>query len=521
MKVCKTQQMRDMDHVATEKFGIADQILMENAGNAVYFCILNIFKSLLNKKFAVFAGPGNNGGDGLVTARKLFSNGAEVKIFMLGDPEKYQGSAKLNFEIIKRENIEFVKFERESVENYIKDCDAIVDAIFGTGLYKPAEREYAVAISIINNSKKPIYSIDIPSGINGDSGKVMGVAVKATYTITFGALKTGNILYPGFEYCGKIFISHISFPSALYDSESLLTNINDPIPIPIRNKAGYKNMFGNVLVVAGSKNYYGAPYFSALSFLKAGGGYSRLVAPASIIQSVSDAKEVVFYPVSETYEGSIHYSEKPEILRIAELSDFVILGPGVSLNAETQTLMVELVSEIKKPLLIDGDGLSAISDHLEILKSRKADTILTPHLGEMSKLAQKNIDTILEDQIEFVRSFSKKHHIYLTLKGAHTQIGTPAGKVYINMTGNAGMATAGSGDVLTGTIAAMYGLGLNIEDALRMGVFTHGLAGDLAAKEKGEDGMVSRDILEHLPEALFTLRTKFEELKKLYSFEII
>ena len=521
MKVFKTQQMSDLDHAATEKFGISDQILMENAGNAVYFCILNVFKAVVNKKFAIFAGPGNNGGDGLVTARKLFSNGAEVKIFIFDDPKKYQGPAKINFQIVKKENIDFVKFENQQAKNYVKDCDAIVDAIFGTGLSKPVKGEYADVISIINTSKKPVYSVDIPSGINGDSGKVMEVAVRATYTITFGALKIGNILYPGFENCGKIFISHISFPSVLYDAESVLTNINDPIPIPKRNKAGYKNMFGNVLVVAGSKNYYGAPYFSALSFLKAGGGYSRLVVPASIIQSVSGAKEIVFYPAPETYEGSIQYSEKPEILRISELSDFVILGPGVSLNGETQTLIAELAAEIKKPLLIDGDGLTAISDHLEVLKSRKADTVLTPHMGEYSRLVQKNTETISEDQIESVRSFAQKYNVYLVLKGAHTQIATPDGKVYINMSGNSGMATAGSGDVLTGTIAAMHGLGLKIEESVRMGVFTHGLAGDLAAKEKGEDGLISRDILEHLPNALFSLRNNFEDLKKLYGFEII
>jgi len=520
MKVCKTQQMRDLDHAATEKFGIADQILMENAGNAVFFCILSSLSDLSTKKFAVFAGPGNNGGDGLVTARKLISNGAEVKIFFLGDPDKYQGSAKLNFDIIKKIT-KIEKFEKNSAENYVKDCDAIVDAIFGTGLYKDVDGKYADAISIINASKKPVYSIDIPSGINGDTGKVMGIAVKANYTITFGTLKSGNILYPGFEYCGKIVVSHISFPPSLYEAGSLLTEINVPIFIPVRDKAGYKNMFGNVLVVAGSKNYYGAPYFSALSFLKAGGGYARLVVPKSLVQSVSDAKELVFYPVSETYDGSVHYSEKTEILKLAEISDFVVLGPGLSLNAETQTLVAELASEIKKPLLIDGDGLTAISDHLEILRSRTADTILTPHLGEMSRIAQKEINAILEDEIEFVRSFSQTNHVHLVLKGAHTKIGTPAGKVYINMTGNAGMATAGSGDVLTGTIAAMHGLGLNTENAVRMGVFAHGLAGDLAAKEKGEDGMVARDILEHLPQALLMIRTKLEELKKTYGFDVI
>ncbi|MGC8496388.1 MAG: NAD(P)H-hydrate dehydratase [Thermoplasmata archaeon] len=520
MKICKTQQMRDMDHAAISKFGIADQILMENAGNAVYFCILNTFSNVLKKKFAVFAGPGNNGGDGLVSSRKLISNGAEVKVFILESPDKYQGSAKLNFEIIKKIT-KIEKFEKNSAEEYVKNCDAIVDAIFGTGLYKNVEGKYADAISIINNSKKPVFSIDIPSGINGDSGKIMGIAVKADYTVTFGTLKSGIVLYPGFEYCGKIMVSRISFPPALYESESLLTEINDPVFIPARGKAGYKNMFGNVLVVAGSKNYYGAPYFSALSFLKAGGGYARLVIPESLIQSVSDAREIVFYPVSETYDGSVHYSEKTGILNLAELSDFVVLGPGLSLNAETQTLIAELASEIKKPILIDGDGLSAIADHPEILTSRTADTILTPHLGEMSRLAKKDINAILEDSIEFVRSFAQANHVYLVLKGAHTQIGTPAGKVYINMTGNVGMATAGSGDVLTGTIAAMHGLGLNTENAVRMGVFAHGLAGNLAAKDKGEDGMVARDILEHLPEALLTIRTRFEELKKMYGFEVI
>ncbi|MCE4607253.1 MAG: NAD(P)H-hydrate dehydratase [Desulfurococcales archaeon] len=522
MKVSTVAEMHGMDETAVEEYGISHMQLMENAGHAVYFVILQHHGDLKGKKFVVFAGPGNNGGDSLVVTRKLYSMGASVKVFLLTDPSKYKGPARDNFEIVKKTGVDIQDFDYNTAENALIEADAVIDGIFGTGLSREVDGIYAEAIDLINKSGKPVFSIDIPSGISGDTGKVMGKAVRANYTVTFGLPKIGNILYPGYEYCGEVIVSHISFPPAIYENSRLLIELNDPIKLPPRKKDGHKGSFGEALFIAGARKYYGAPLLSALSFLKAGGGYSRLATPSSVAPFIgTSAREVVFHPLPETDDGSISYSAREEILNLAKNVDIVVLGPGTSLNNETQKLILELIPAIEKPLIVDGDGLTALSRNPSIVKERVNGTILTPHPGEMARLTGLDIASIIEDRVGVARKYAMEYNSIIVLKGAHTQIAMPDGKVYINMSGNSGMATAGSGDVLTGAIAAMYGLGLSLEEAARMGVFLHGFAGDLAAEARGEDGIVARDIMEHLPLALKLLRTSFESIKNKYSIRVV
>jgi len=379
--------------------------------------------------------------------------------------------------------------------------------MLGTGLTRKVEGLYGEVIDLINESSQKVISVDIPSGINGDTGKVMGKAIKADYTVTFGLPKIGNILYPGYEHCGKLYVSHISFPPEIYDADSLKVEINCPPKLIPRNKTGHKASFGDVLFIAGASSYFGAPYFAALSFLKAGGGYSRLAAPASMTPFIANkGSEIVFIPQKETTSGSISLENKSDLLELSEKMNFVVLGPGISLNEETQQLARELAGEIKKPLIIDGDGITAISKDIRIIKKRKAETILTPHLGEMSRITNLSVADIDYNKVDVLQSTAKKLNSIIILKGAHSLIGHPDERVFINMSGNPGMGTAGSGDVLTGTIAAMFGLGLSVQDAVRKGVFLHGLSGDLASLEKGEDGITAQDILDYLPSALKTDR---------------
>jgi hydroxyethylthiazole kinase-like uncharacterized protein yjeF len=507
MKVSTVAEMREMDSTAVEKFGIDREILMENAGEAAYFVIMKEF-GIQHKKFVILCGSGNNGGDGFVIARKIHSNGGDVKVFLLAKKERYQGPAKKNLEIVSRFPIDIKEVESiEEIRAEFFEADAIVDAIFGTGLDRDVDGIYREAIQLINESKKKVFAIDIASGVNGDSGQEMGCSVKADYTITLGLPKIGNMLYPGYGRGGKLYVSHISFPPSLYESDSIKVEVAKPVPLPERNPNTSKMDYGPILVIAGAANYFWAPHASAYSCLKAGGGYVYLACPKSLASSVAQSgKEVVFHPQKETSSGSIALENRDDLLNLSEGMRMVVLGPGLSLNEETQDLLRELAKNIQKPLLIDGDGITAISQDIAILKERKAATILTPHSGEMARITKIERSEIEKNKVAVLQETAQKLNAIIVLKAPHTLIGYPDKKVYINVTGatggRAGMATAGSGDILNGTIAAMFCLGLSIEEAVRTGAFVHGFSGDLAAKDKGADGMTAQDTLDFLPYAI-------------------
>jgi hydroxyethylthiazole kinase-like uncharacterized protein yjeF len=513
MRVSRVSEMRELDRKAIEEFGIAAELLMENAGQAVYFALLDEF-GIAGKRFVIFCGLGNNGGDGLVVARKIHSSGGMVRVFVLGDPGRFKGAAKINFDIVSRLPIDVRQIESpEAARTEVARCDCIVDAILGTGLTREVTGLYREVIELVNGSGKTVFSVDIPSGVHGDTGKVMGAAVRADVTVTFGLPKIGNVLFPGYDLGGKLYVSHISFPPSIYDADSLKIAISSLAEIPPRDEDGHKGDFGQALFVAGAAGYFGAPYFSALSFLKAGGGYSRLAAPRSIVPFIaSKGSEIVFHPQAETDAGSIALQNKSALLELAERVDIVILGPGLSLDLETQRLGRELTAEIDKPLVIDGDGITAVCQDLGVVKGRRAETILTPHLGEMSRLTGTSVREIDDNKVDVLQRTAAELNATVVLKGAHSLIGYPDGLVFINMSGNPGMATAGSGDVLTGTIAAMFGLGLPLQTAVRQGVFVHGLAGDLAAEDRGEDGITAQDILDYLPPAMKAIRRGLSEV---------
>ena len=490
---------------------------MESAGEAA-FSVINRKYGVSGKNFTVVCGGGNNGGDGFVLARKLHAGGAGVKIILIASRDKFKGAAKQNLEISSRINVDFIEAaNRKQIETALAGADIVVDAIFGTGLDRNAESIFKAAIEAVNESGKAVIALDIPSGINGDSGREMGASIRANCTVTFGLPKYGNLLYPGYARCGELYHAPISFPAELIKSANLQSNISIPDPLPARAADTSKMEYGPVLVIAGAASYYWAPHASAYSFLKSGGGYVFLACPRSIAPIVArKGREIVFRLQDETESGSIALSNKAELLKLASRVKMVILGPGISLDEEIQQLARELAAEIETPLLIDADGITAVSKAPAILSNRKGPTILTPHLGEMSRLSGQSTGDIENNRVAAVRETAHRLNAVIILKGPHTLIGYPDGQIFINPSGTtggkAGMATAGAGDVLNGTIAAMYCLGQDLNTAVRTGVFIHGLSGDIAASKKGADGMTAQDILNNLPYAVKEFRKDREKL---------
>lgn len=524
MKVATVADITRIDELASSKYGVSQEVLMENAGASVARLVKEV-AGARGLSVAVVAGIGNNGGDGLVAARHLASEGADVVVFVVGEESKMSSLAKLNLERAARCGIpvESVKGEVgiEELRGALDYADVVVDAIFGVGLNRPVEGVFREAIEAVNDSGAIVVSVDIPSGVNGDTGQVMGAAVKADYTVTFGLPKPGLLLYPGAELAGEVYVARISYPRALLEDESLAIETNDPLPVPPRRPDTHKGDYGKALFVAGSRRYLGAPLFASMSFLMAGGGYSRLATVASIVPHLaSRASEVVYEGMLETPGGSLSRENLERLLELSEWADIVAVGPGLTTEEETAQLVRELVARVKKPVIIDGDGLTAVSGELGVVKGRSEATVLTPHLGEMARLTGLSIEEIRRDRVGVLRRACRELKSYIVLKGAHTLIGTPEGRVYVNLTGNPGMAKAGSGDVLVGTIAAMYGLGFDLEESVRMGVFVHGMAGDLAAA-KGIDGVTASRIMRELPRALAHLRQNPEVVEDLYGLREI
>ncbi len=513
--------MRQLDRRAATEYGIHEQLLMENAGESAAITLLNQFDKHADS-FLVVCGAGNNGGDGLVVARKLHSNQLPVRVVIFGDPEKYGGAALQNFRITQKINLEIaVNPKIKTFRQMISEAAVLIDALFGTGIDREISGIYREIITEINVCQKPVVSLDIPSGVNGDTGEIMGTCVNASMTVTFGLPKYGNLLYPGFQHGGQLYLTHISFPPEMYMHKEFIVETNDPIKLPGRAGDAHKGICGKVLFIAGAANYLGAPYLAAGTFLRTGGGLAYLATPEQVAPFIgAGGHEIVFVPQIQTDTGSIARVNLETLLAFSEQVDMVVIGPGLSLHPETQQLVRDIAVAVKKPLLVDGDGLTAIAQNPELLRKRTASTILTPHPGEMARLVGTDKPGYAENKISLVQQQARRLNSILVLKGAHSLIGYPDGKIYINMSGNAGMATAGSGDVLTGVIAGLYGIGYGIETAVRMGVFIHGAAGDIAAEKTGEDGLIAGDIMAAVPQTMKRMRESFDQLNEIYKRKI-
>lgn len=512
MKVVTGETMQRMDRRAIEEFGIPGIHLMENAGRKCASAVVERFGQAAGRMALVVAGKGNNGGDGYVIARLLQQEGWEARTIVLASREDIAGDAKVNLDRLDPETVIFspppaglAPFALQ-----LEQASVIVDALFGTGLKSDVRGCLAEAIELVNGSGKPVVAVDIPSGIDAGSGRVLGVAVKADLTVTFALAKLGHVLHPGVDLCGELRVVDIGIPlqvAADADGYDFVDHETARRLVCPRDRRAHKGNFGHCLVVAGSTGKTGAAAMAANSAVRAGAGLVTLAVPESL-NAILEMKttEAMTQPLPDCGTGRLMQDSAPALWEALGGKSSVALGPGVSWHPDTARLIRGLASEIEIPLVVDADGLNALSEDPGILQQKRSRClVLTPHPGEMARLAGASTAAVEADRIASARDFAVHNRVYLVLKGARTIIAAPDGQVAINGSGNPGMASGGMGDVLTGILASLLGQGYPPFDACRLGVFIHGHAADLVAADKGEIGMSAVDVQEKLPWAFKTL----------------
>ncbi len=517
MKVVTPNQMREIDRRSIEDLGIPGQDLMERAGEAVAAAVESLLPPDRPEPFVLLlAGKGNNGGDGLVAARLLAEKGIRTLTFLLAEALALKGDAALNLDRLAREKSPLEELVGEKGLDFFREnipkADLIVDGIFGTGFKGLARGMAAEVIKLVNqmtrvNPMIQVIAIDIPSGLDGETGKIEGEAIRADWTVTMGLPKTGMIRGEGLNYCGRVVVADIGFPSAVIDEISadldLVTGSGLSGFIPPRPRSSDKGDYGHLLILAGSPGMTGAAALASMAALRAGAGLVTLGIPESLNPILEEkCTEIMTFPLPETSAGTLSPDAIPPILDFCRRIDVVALGPGLSRNPETGELVGELVKACPVPMVIDADGLNLISRDVSMLKQAASSLILTPHPGEMCRLTGLAKDELLGDREDAACGFAREYNLTLVLKGAGTLIATPSGQLWINLNGNPGMATGGTGDVLTGLIAGFWAQGLMNEAAARLGVFVHGAAGDRAADKVGKISLIASDLLEAIPAVL-------------------
>jgi len=523
MKVLTAEQMREVDRLTTERYGIPGLLLMENAASRTVEAAEREFGTLAGKCALVICGKGNNGGDGAAIARQLWMRGCKVDVLLLGRIEDASGDARVNFDIARSLSsiqdstlrvIEITDSDQLRGEFNSTLRDIYFDAIFGTGFTRPAEGIYKEAINLINNvsSHRKVVAVDIPSGLSSDSPELIGSAVRAHLTVTFTAPKIANLLPPASELGGKLVVARIGSPEELIvESGSRLTMVEREMVArwleeSRRSPQANKGDAGKVLIIAGSRGKTGAASLAGEGALRAGAGLVTIATSESALSAVASqvVAECMTEPLSETKAGAVSSEAVARALELALERDVVAIGPGLGSAEETTRRFVrEVILKRARPVVMDADALNSLAPwDGQIRGDTERPLILTPHPGEMARLAGKSIPEILSNRIEVAREFATANQLIVVLKGSRSLVAAPRGEVYINPTGNSGMATGGTGDVLTGIIAGL--LAQKPDDPLAAtisAVYLHGLAGDIAASRRGTRAMVASDISHHLGDA--------------------
>jgi NAD(P)H-hydrate epimerase len=513
MRVLNAAQMRDADRRTIEEIGIPSMVLMENAGRQVVAALEAAYDDLQDRHVAVVCGQGNNGGDGFVVARTLYQRGTDVSVFVIGSLASIKGDARLNLEILGRLGITVVEVaDPQAWELHfseISGADVIVDAIFGTGLNQPLSGMLQTVAEDINASGIPVTAIDLPSGLSADHVDPIGDCIRASMTVTLAAPKLPLVLPSGEAKAGNIVVADIGIPPEVIENLpgmrlELLTRDGTRELIQPRSPDSHKGDFGHVLVIAGSLGKTGAAHLAAVAALRSGAGLVTIATPSSA-QPILAAMAAEYMTVALDEEGG-HVTARAIDAILQFEPDVIAAGPGLGSSPGVTQFVHALIEHTDSPLVLDADALNAVAsnpDRLQTGGSRPL--IITPHPGEMARLTRTSVEDVQSNRLDVARDFAVTHQIYVILKGYRTLIAAPDGKVFINPLGNPGMATGGTGDVLTGVVAAWLAQLLDAEAACKLAVYLHALAGDLAEADEGQVGMTAGDLTSHLGDAVMDL----------------
>ena len=504
MKIVTSEQMKNIDRRATERFGIPSLLLMENAAIAVVDALFDHFPQ--TERAAIFCGTGANGGDGLAIARHLENRGVVPVVIVVGDRAKVSGDAKTNLTICERLNLPMLDaVDGDSLSDALvraADADVVVDALFGTGLDRAPSGVHAEAIRSMNELALPIVAVDLPSGANASSAVPFEPCVQAAVTVTFAAPKLCHVFEPAAMQCGEVIVADISIPSAALGDENVTLSLTTPADV--RPHLGprladtHKGTYGHVTIVAGSLGRSGAAVMCARGAIRTGAGLVTVVTDLDAAALVNAGSiESMTFPLVALDRNVV-----PQVLELLKTKDAVLVGPGLRDVDDSYAFVRELVARIALPLVIDASGLNAFSGRAAEVRA----SVITPHPGELARLLDRSTKEINEHRIEAAREAARLCKCVVVLKGHHTLVADPEGHVNVNPTGNPGMASGGMGDVLAGMTAALLGRGVDPFDAACTAVYLHGFAGDLLAEEMGDTGLAAMDLAERIPAAIQKLR---------------
>ena len=532
MKLVTSEEMRQIDLEAGKTYGVPGIVLMDNASKAVADAALEMLDEAGASRVLVLCGKGNNGGDGFGAARWLQSYGVNVKCLLVDAAlTDVGGDAGLELTMFVKAggSVTCIRTEEDGLlaEVAMAKADLLIDAMLGTGFTGELRCIQKNMCRLMNESGKMVLAVDIPTGVNGDDGSVCADAVLADATVTMALPKTGLLLYPGKDNVGRLIVANIGIPKKLLESAPgkkyrLTPEIVEEL-LPLRKADAHKGDAGRVLVCAGSPGYVGAAALCSNGAVKAGAGLVSLVTPLSCRELLAiKLNEVMVHGLLERMPGVLGGGAVSDVLQRAGQSDVLAIGPGIGTSESTMETVRTILEKITVPVVIDADALTALVGHMELLTQMSVPKVLTPHPGEMARLTGLEIEEINRDRVNIAARYAAEWNAVLVLKGAPTVIGCPDGTVYVNSSGCSAMATGGSGDVLTGVIAALAAQGVSLQEAAVCGVYLHGLAGELATE--GLPGLAAGQLADYMPKALayvYQLLDDEEEAVYNYAMKVI